>query len=88
MQSDQTLREQSIGESDMVLLKKKFYFSDQQVDKNDPVQLGLLYSQAHEMILEGKHPITLDEAVIFAALQMQVTYGNHEPDRFKKGFLM
>jgi talin len=72
----------------MVLLKKKFYFSDQQVDINDPVQLGLLYSQAQEMIIEGKHPITLDEAIIFAALQMQIVYGNHEPDTFKKGFLV
>ena len=72
----------------MVLLKKKFYFSDQQVDKDDPVQLGLLYSQACDMILQGKHPITLDEAIAFAALQLQITFGNHEPDRFKKGFLV
>ena len=71
----------------MVLLKKKFFFSDQNVDRNDPVQLGLLYNQAQEMIVSGKHPCPYDEACQFAALQMQVIFGNHEPDKHKKGFL-
>lgn len=81
---DKTLREQLILETDTVLLKKKFFFSDQTIDQNDPIQLGLLYNQAVEMILTGKHPCHLDEAIQFAALQLQVLYGNHEPDKHKK----
>ena len=87
LKSDKCLREQGIAEGDMVLLKKKFYYSDDFVDKNDPIQLNLLYNQTKDMILQGNHPISLEEAIVFAALQMQIMYGNHEPDQFKVGFL-
>ena len=40
-----TLREQGIEESVTLLLKRKFFFSDQNVDARDPVQLNLLYVQ-------------------------------------------
>ena len=40
-----TLREQGIDEMVTLLLKRKFFFSDQNVDARDPVQLNLLYVQ-------------------------------------------
>jgi len=43
--------------------------------------------KALEAIVKGTHPCTLEEAAQFAALQCQVQYGNHEPDRHKPGFL-
>lgn len=40
-----TLREQGVEESEMLLLRRKFFYSDQNVDSRDPVQLNLLYVQ-------------------------------------------
>lgn len=40
-----TLREQGIDESEILLLRRKYFFSDQNIDSTDPVQLGLLYVQ-------------------------------------------
>ena len=46
---DKTLREQGIDESHSLLLKRKFFYSDQNVDIKDPVQLNLLYVQVTVM---------------------------------------
>ncbi|GIY95385.1 talin-1 [Caerostris extrusa] len=43
-----TLREQGIDEEETLLLRRKFFFSDQNVDSRDPVQLNLLYVQENE----------------------------------------
>lgn len=40
-----TLREQGIEDSETLLLRRKFFYSDQNVDSRDPVQLNLLYVQ-------------------------------------------
>ena len=40
-----TLREQGVADKDQLLLRRKFFFSDQNVDQRDPVQLNLLYVQ-------------------------------------------
>ena len=42
---DKSLREQGITETAILTLRKKFFFSDQNVDRNDPIQLNLLYVQ-------------------------------------------
>ncbi|KAI8851508.1 hypothetical protein BC829DRAFT_488095 [Chytridium lagenaria] len=84
---DITLREQGIGDADGVILKKKFFFTDQNIDRNDPIQLSLLYNQARDMIVSGKHPCTVEEAAQFAAIQCQVQFGNFEPDKHKAGFI-
>jgi talin len=84
---EKTLREQGFGDSDIVILKKKFFFTDQNVDRSDPVQLVLMYNQSREMILSGKHPCSEEEAAQFAALQLQIDHGNHEPDKHKSGFV-
>ncbi|KAJ3159120.1 Talin-1 [Geranomyces michiganensis] len=83
---EKTLREQSVTEEDTVLLKKKFFFTDQNIDRNDPVQLNLMYNQAKDMITSGKHPCTAEEACQFGAIQLQVQFGNHEADKHKPGF--
>lgn len=58
-----TLREQGIDESETVLLKRKFFFSDQNIDSRDPVQLNLLYVQARDAILDGTHPVTQEKGM-------------------------
>jgi len=40
-----TLREQSVDPVETLLLRRKYFFSDQNVDARDPVQLNLLYVQ-------------------------------------------
>ena len=40
-----TLREQGIEENEILLLRRKYFFSDRNIDSRDPVQLNLLYVQ-------------------------------------------
>lgn len=56
-----TLREQGIDEAETVLLRRRFFFSDQNIDSRDPVQLNLLYVQARDAILDGTHPVTQEK---------------------------
>lgn len=82
-----TLREQGIDESETLLLRRKFFFSDQNIDSRDPVQLNLLYVQARDAIIDGTHPVTLDQACQFAGMQCQVQFGDHVELKHKPGFL-
>ena len=82
-----TLREQGIDESETVLLRRKFFYSDQNIDSRDPVQLNLLYVQARDAILDGTHPVTQDKACEFAGIQVQIQFGDHNESKHKPGFL-
>uniref|UniRef100_A0A8C1VU83 Talin 1 n=1 Tax=Cyprinus carpio TaxID=7962 RepID=A0A8C1VU83_CYPCA len=82
-----TLREQGVEESEMLLLRRKFFYSDQNVDSRDPVQLNLLYVQARDDILNGSHPVSFDKACEFAGFQCQIQFGDHNESKHKPGFL-
>uniref|UniRef100_A0A671NP40 Talin-1-like n=1 Tax=Sinocyclocheilus anshuiensis TaxID=1608454 RepID=A0A671NP40_9TELE len=82
-----TLREQGVEESEMLLLRRKFFYSDQNVDSRDPVQLNLLYVQARDDILNGSHPVSFDKACEFAGYQCQIQFGDHNELKHKPGFL-
>lgn len=83
-----TLRQQSIDEESKLILKRKFFFSDKNIDTRDPVQLNLLYVQCRDAILNGTHPINEEMAIKFAAIQCQVRFGNHnEATHSKSGCL-
>lgn len=82
-----TLREQGIDEDETLLLRRKYFFSDQNVDSRDPVQLNLLYVQARDAILNGTHPVTVDQATQFAGIQCQIQFGDHVEMKHKPGFL-
>ena len=69
---DKSLRDQGVDEREVVVLRKRYYFTDKNVDGNDPAQLRLIYVQSQKDIVEGTHPCTKDEAIKFAALQLQV----------------
>lgn len=71
-----TLDEQGINEDDSVILKRKFFYSDQNVDLNDTIQLDILYAQVKDEIIKGNYPVTVDKACKFAAIQLQAQYGN------------
>lgn len=82
-----TLREQGVEETEMLLLRRKFFYSDQNVDSRDPVQLNLLYVQARDDILNGSHPVSFDKACDFAGFQCQIQFGDHNESKHKAGFL-
>ncbi|XP_053145754.1 talin-1 isoform X2 [Hemicordylus capensis] len=82
-----TLREQGIDDSETLLLRRKFFYSDQNVDSRDPVQLNLLYVQARDDILNGSHPVSFDKACEFAGYQCQIQFGPHNEQKHKPGFL-
>jgi hypothetical protein len=82
-----TLREQGIDEAETVLLRRKYFFSDGNVDSRDPVQLNLLFVQARDSILNGTHPVTLDQACAFAGIQCQAQFGDYVETKHKPGFL-
>ncbi|XP_035499252.1 talin-2 isoform X2 [Scophthalmus maximus] len=82
-----TFREQGVEESETLLLRRKFFYSDQNVDSRDPVQLNLLYVQARDDILNGSHPVSFDKAGEFAGIQAQIQFGPHVEHKHKPGFL-
>ncbi|XP_020615506.1 talin-2-like [Orbicella faveolata] len=80
---DKTLREQGVDDTCTVLLRRKYFYSDQNVDIKDPVQLGLLYVQCRDGILDGTHPCTQEEASQLGAIQIQVQFGDFEEGKYK-----
>ena len=57
-----TLREQGVEEIEMLLLRRKFFYSDQNVDSRDPVQLNLLYVQVRHSLNHYHYLTTIIEA--------------------------
>lgn len=51
-----TFREQGVDENETLLLRRKFFYSDQNVDSRDPVQLNLLYVQVWNLLLNMSSP--------------------------------
>ncbi|KAM8893731.1 talin-2a isoform 1-T4 [Spinachia spinachia] len=82
-----TFREQGVDENETLLLRRKFFYSDQNVDSRDPVQLNLLYVQARDDILNGSHPVSFDKACEFGGIQAQIQFGPHVEHKHKQGFL-
>ncbi|XP_048581539.1 talin-like isoform X2 [Nematostella vectensis] len=80
---DKTLREQGTDDSHTVVMRRKYFYSDQNVDIKDPVQLNLLYVQCRDGILDGTHPCTQEEASQLGAIQIQVQFGDYEESKYK-----
>lgn len=72
-----TLDEQEVAPEETLVFRRKFFYSDQNIDSRDPMQLHLLYVQTRDAIINGTHPVTLDQACKFAGIQCQVEYGDH-----------
>ncbi|XP_075988130.1 talin_middle and talin-RS domain-containing protein rhea isoform X2 [Anticarsia gemmatalis] len=87
VEPSKTLREQGVDVAETLLLRRKLFFSDRNVDSRDPVQLNLLYVQARDAILDGTHPVTHDKACEFAGIQCQIQFGDHREDKHTTGFL-
>ena len=82
-----TLHEQGVSDDAVIVLKKKFFVSDANIDTENPLTLHYLYLQSLSQIMAGQHPLSPDEAFTFGALQCQIHYGNFDPEKHKVGFL-
>jgi hypothetical protein len=85
LNATQSLTEQGLAENDAVVLKKRFFVNDANVDRSDPVQLHLVYAQCKNSILAGDHPLSPAEAGNLGALECQIVQGNYNPAVHKPG---
>ncbi|XP_039255846.2 talin-2-like isoform X1 [Styela clava] len=83
----QTLREQGVEELETLILRRKYFYSDQNVDSRDPIQLNLLYVQCRDGIIKGQYPVSEKDATTFAAYQCQIQFGVHNEKKHKPGYL-
>ncbi len=63
--------------SNHFLFKKKFH-SSAKTQTTDLVDLQLLYTEAVNYVLLGKHPMDEELATNLAALMLQVRHGDHD----------
>ncbi|KYR00680.1 filopodin [Tieghemostelium lacteum] len=87
LNTNQILSEQGIAETELLILKKKFFFNDANIDRNDPVQLHLLYVQCRDSIVGGSYPTLREESINLAALHCQIFMGDFNPTKHVPGSL-
>ncbi|CEO95012.1 hypothetical protein PBRA_003825 [Plasmodiophora brassicae] len=71
----------------VIVFRKKFFVSDSLVGVEQPSLLHVLYLEARHAIITGAHPLSFELAVQFAAMNMQITYGNYDPLVHVAGFM-
>jgi len=79
----QTLCYEDIELNDVLILKKRLFFTDERLNRNDNNQVNLVYNQIKDNIINGVNPCTLEEALVLASIQLRVQYGECEPDKLK-----
>ncbi len=87
LNASEPLCSQNVDDGSMVVFKKKYFVTDMQIDKSDIKQLGLLYHQCQKAIVAGEYPCSTEEAVSFAALQLQIDHGDFIPNKHAVGFV-
>ncbi|MFH4979925.1 hypothetical protein AB6A40_006634 [Gnathostoma spinigerum] len=80
LDSSRSLMEQGVFEGDVVLLRFKFMSFFDINPKYDPVRINQLFEQAKWSILFEEFDHTEEEAMLFAALQLQATLQRHSPE--------
>jgi len=75
------------GSEPKILFKKKIFLRDDDREMKDSVAKHYLYIQALYSVIESEYPSSMDDALTLAGLQVQVTYGDHNPTTHIVGFL-
>lgn len=78
---------QQVDERHRVVFRKKYYVTDLLVTPKSPALMHLVYLEARDAVISGRHPLSYEQALQFAALQMQITYSNYDPLLHVAGFL-
>lgn len=86
LNEQQTLHEQDVADDEELEFAKKYFYSDDNIDKDDPFTLHLLYVEANRAIIDGRYPVSRTDAKDFGAIQMQIVYGDHDVNKHKPGF--
>jgi hypothetical protein len=68
LDQSKSLRHQDIDEQSTVILRRKYFFSDTNIDQRDPVQLNLLYVQVRKTNAEKK-----DYFRLFFSVEMELS---------------
>ena len=84
LEAQKTLQENFVKDDDVLILARKFWFSDANCSLDSPKELHLLFVQAKGMIIRGILPTTRDQAVDLAALGLQIRFGNFDPEKANK----
>ncbi|XP_055353722.1 fermitin family homolog 2-like [Paramacrobiotus metropolitanus] len=79
LDSSRSLYEQGIREGDTVLLRFKFFTFYDLNPKFDVKRINQIYEQARWMILNEEVDCTEEEAMLFAALQVQIQHQSQVP---------
>lgn len=75
------LYEQDVKEEDTLVFDKNYFFFDDAISKDDPIQLHLIFTKAVQSIIEGTYPVQLEEAMQLAGVQAQVQLGNFDQEK-------
>merc|ERR1712166_705544 len=70
-----------------MVFSKRLYTDKLGEVPQDAVELHLMYTQAKGCVMRGKYAVTDTEALLLAALTMQIDCGNHNPEKHTAGFL-
>ena len=81
LNGQQSLREQGVGEEEVVVLRKKFFTGDEDPDSASTATLQVLYAQVQRSIVHGTFPCGYDTSMQLAALQRVVDGTESDLDR-------
>eukprot|EP01117_Protostelium_nocturnum_P013126 TRINITY_DN487_c0_g1_i1.p1 TRINITY_DN487_c0_g1~~TRINITY_DN487_c0_g1_i1.p1 ORF type:complete len:2445 (+),score=1078.48 TRINITY_DN487_c0_g1_i1:119-7453(+) len=87
LQAHKTVEEQGIKTDEILLLKKKFFYSDANISLDDPMGLHLLFIQASDLITSGIHPVPYGEVISLAGIHCQVLEGRYNPEKHVPPYL-
>merc|ERR1711953_165835 len=86
LNSSETLRRQGvIHPFQPVILRRKFFYADANVEQQDPVQLNLLYEQCRDSITKEEYPITRNKASELTGIQATILHGIYDDNKHKDG---
>eukprot|EP01125_Pyxidicula_operculata_P015301 TRINITY_DN5180_c0_g2_i1.p1 TRINITY_DN5180_c0_g2~~TRINITY_DN5180_c0_g2_i1.p1 ORF type:complete len:2513 (-),score=545.73 TRINITY_DN5180_c0_g2_i1:91-7629(-) len=87
LEPDATLQQQKIGPDQELVFDRRFF--GESLDLEDPFQLQLYYLQAKHAVMSGELIVNREEAIFFAALELQINNGNFVPSKYSKpGWLL
>ena len=76
---NKTLIDQGIDATAQLEYKQRLFFTDAEVNLNNPRELHLLFEQCRESILTGNAVCSFEEAIELAAYQLHLTHGDYDP---------
>jgi len=69
------------------VFKKKIFLRDDDKEMQDLIAKHHVYIQALHSVIESEYPCSVEDAIKLAAIQVQITYGDHKQPTHVVGFL-